>query len=153
MIYHHIALNTILPPLTYAHDTALPLGSRVLVNLRGKPQIGVVWANHVQPEIDVNKILPILKIFDHEPTLPENWRELIDFTARYYHYPIGQTVFTALPSLLKEPRPIESPESPVFYTLNDLGKQQTPPPKNHAKKLQLWQALFSGCLIGSQKTV
>ena len=146
MIYHHIALNTILPPLTYAHDTALPLGSRVLVNLRGKPQIGVVWANHVQPEIDVNKILPILKIFDHEPTLPENWRELIDFTARYYHYPIGQTVFTALPSLLKEPRPSESPESPVLYTLNDLGKQQTPSPKHHAKKLQLWQALFSGCL-------
>lgn len=146
MIYHHIALNTILPPLTYAYDTALPLGSRVLVNLRGKAQVGIVWDNHVQPNIDIHKILPILQHFHGEPTLPESWRALIDFTARYYHYPIGQTAFTALPSLLKEPRPTELPTAPMWYTLNDVGRQQTPPPSQHSKKRQLWQALLSGSL-------
>ncbi|ULJ69976.1 primosomal protein N' [Wielerella bovis] len=145
MIYHHIALNTILPPLTYSHTAEIPLGSRVLVKLRGKTQIGIVWANQVQPDIDVHKILPIIQVFN-DFRLPENWRQLIQFTSRYYHYPIGQTVFTALPSLLKENKAIELPEAPIFYTLNALGKTQTPPPKNHAKKLAIWHALLSGSL-------
>lgn len=146
MIYHHIVLNTILPPLTYAHTETLPLGSRVVVKLRGKAQIGIVWANHVQPDIDPKKILNIQHVFANEITLPEKWRDLIAFTARYYHYPIGQTAFTALPSLLKEIKEIEPPQAPIFYTLNDTGKAQNPPLKHHAKKHALWQALFSGSL-------
>lgn len=145
MIFHHIALNTILPPLTYSHTSEIAAGTRVLVKLRGKLQIGIVWQTDVQPDIDVTKILPIIQVFD-DFRLPETWRELINFTARYYHYPLGQTVFTALPSLLKEPKAIELPEAPIFYTFNELGKQQTPPPKNHAKKLAIWQALNSGSL-------
>lgn len=145
MIFHHIALNTILPPLTYSHTSEIATGTRVLVKLRGKLQVGIVWQTDVQPDIDVTKILPIIQVFD-DFRLPETWRELINFTARYYHYPLGQTVFTALPSLLKEPKAIELPEAPIFYTFNELGKQQTPPPKNHAKKLAIWQALNSGSL-------
>lgn len=145
MIFHHIALNTILPPLTYSHTSEIAAGTRVLVKLRGKLQIGIVWQTDVQPDIDVTKILPIIQVFD-DFRLPETWRELINFTARYYHYPLGQTVFTALPSLLKEPKAIELPEAPIFYIFNELGKQQTPPPKNHAKKLAIWQALNSGSL-------
>lgn len=145
MIFHHIALNTILPPLTYSHDTALALGSRVLVKLRGKLQMGIVWQTDVQPDIDTNKILPIIQVLD-DFRLPENWRELINFTARYYHHPLGQTAFTALPSWLKETQAVELPEKPIFYTFNELGRQQPPPPKNHAKKLAIWQALCSGSL-------
>lgn len=145
MIFHHIALNTILPPLTYSHTSKIAAGTRVLVKLRGKLQIGIVWQTDVQPDIDVTKILMIIQVFD-DFRLPETWRELINFTARYYHYPLGQTVFTALPSLLKEPKAIELPEATIFYTFNELGKQQTPPPKNHAKKLAIWQALNSGSL-------
>ncbi|WII93441.1 primosomal protein N' [Kingella negevensis] len=147
MIYHHIALNTILPLLTYAHPTELPHGRRVIVKLRGKPQIGIVWANHVQPDIDPNKILPIEQVFENEPLLPENWRDLVQFTARYYHYPLGQTVFTALPAQLKETKPLAIPEPELFYTLNETGKAQTPPSESRAKKQwQFWQALLSGCL-------
>lgn len=140
MIFHQIILNTILPPLTYSHDKTIALGSRVLVKLRGKLQMGIVWQSDVQPNIDLKKILPIIQIID-DFKLPENWLKLINFTARYYHYPLGQTAFTALPSLLKEPKAIELPQEPTFYTLNELGKQQPPPKKNYVKKLAIWQAL------------
>ncbi len=143
MIYYHIALNTPLPLLTYSYDDEIALGSRVLVKLRGKLQVGLVWAANVQPDIALDKILPIIQVID-DIKLPETWRELIDFTARYYHYPIGQTVFTALPSLLKEQKAVSLPQPPVFYMLNSLGKQQAEPPKAHTKKWALWQALKSG---------
>lgn len=144
MIYHHIALNTILPPLTYSYPTALPLGVRVVVSLRGKSQIGIVWAANVVPDYDSNKILPIIHAFINEPVLPTLWRNLIDFVARYYHYPLGQTVFTALPSAFKENKPLILPQETRFYYLNDIGKVQVAPPQHHSKRYALWQALLSG---------
>ena len=112
MIYHHIALNSPLPPLTYTHDTALPPGSRVLVSLRGQKQVGIVWATGVQPDIAPDKILSIETVLD-EGLLPDAWRELVGFAARYYHYPVGQTAFTALPAALKEHKPAALPAPPT----------------------------------------
>lgn len=146
MIYHHIALNTILPPLTYAHTEALPLGRRVVVPLRGKQVVGVVWQSGVTPDIDLNKILPIIQVFEDEPVLPLAWRELVQFTARYYYYPLGQTLFTALPSALKEPKAVEIPQPIQFFTFNVIGRVQPAPPKHHAKKLAVWQALMAGAV-------
>lgn len=144
MIYHHIALNTILPPLTYAYPEKIPVGTRVLVSLRNQIQVGIVWASDVSSDLSPEKILVIQMVFADEPPLPPNWRELMAFTARYYHYPIGQTVFTALPHHFKEKKPLTLPQIPVFYQLNELGKTQNPPLKNHAKKRLLWENLATG---------
>lgn len=144
MIYHLIALNTVLPPLTYSHHQALPCGTRVVVTLNGKKQVGLVWDSDVQPNFDVNKILPIVEVLTDDFRLPEKWLALLAFAARYYHYPIGQTVFTALAPALKESKAISLPEKPVFYSFNELGKQQPEPSKRHIKKWALWRALSSG---------
>lgn len=141
MIYHHIALNTILPLLTYSHHSALANGTRVVVKLRGKEQVGIVWASDITPDIAPSKILPIERVLDNHFTLPESWQDLVAFTSRYYHYPIGQTAFTALPTLLKTPKAVELPCETVYYALNEIGQKQPAPPKHHAKKHQLWQAL------------
>ena len=143
MIYHHIALNSPLPPLTYAHDTALPPGSRVLVSLRGQKQVGIVWATAVQPDIAPDKILPIETVLD-EGLLPDAWRELVGFAARYYHYPVGQTAFTALPAALKEHKPAALPAPPIVYTLSEEGKKQPAPPARHTKQAAFWHALQHG---------
>ena len=143
MFYHHIVLNTILPALTYAYPTVVPLGTLVSVKLRGKTQMGIVWANDVTPDIALEKILPIDEVFP-QIVLPEKWRALITFSSRYYHYPIGQTAFAALPSLLKIPKNIALPQSPVLYTFNDLGRAQKLPPERHIKKYAFWQMLLSG---------
>lgn len=143
-IYHNIALNTVLPPLSYYAEKEITIGTRVLVTLNGKEQIGIVWESNIQPNFDPNKILPILKIFTDEPILPPNWLELIAFTARYYHYPIGQTVFTGLASAFKENKPLPIPTPTLYYSLNNAGKQQTPPSEKHQRKYKLWQTLLSG---------
>ncbi len=146
MHYLKIALNIPLGLLTYSHPTPLPRGTRVLVPFINKTVAGIVWGEEAQPEIAAHKIRAVQQVLSDEPPLPESWLALIEFAARYYHYPIGQTAFTALPQALRENQPAKIPQPETFYTLNDLGKQQPAPHERSHKKRALWQALFSGCL-------
>jgi len=102
--YLKIAVNVPLGLLTYAHIAPLPRGTRVLVPFINKTVAGIVWGEETQPEIAAHKIRAVQQVFADEPPLPESWLALIEFTARYYHYPIGQTAFTALPQALRENR-------------------------------------------------
>ena len=146
MIYHRIAVNVPLSDglLTYSHSDPLPQGTRVLVPFRNKTVVGIVWETDIAPDMDAARILSVQTAFSDEPPLPENWRDLLSFTSRYYHYPTGQAVFAALPQGLKETRAVEMPQPPLFYALNEAGRAQTPPPTRFNKKAALWDALLSG---------
>ncbi|WP_027009208.1 primosomal protein N' [Conchiformibius kuhniae] len=140
MPYCHVAVNTPLPPLTYACDAPLPAGARVLVPFRRRTVVGIVWCGDVSPEIAAEKILPVQSVFDETP-LPESWRDLAAFAARYYHFPLGLTVFAALPQRLKETRPCPAPPPAYLYALNESGRAQAEPPRRAAKQQALWRAL------------
>lgn len=146
MIYHRIAVNVPLSDglLTYSHSEPLPPGTRVLVPFRNKTVVGIVWETDIAPDMDTARILGVQTTFSDELPLPENWRDLLAFTSRYYHYPTGQAVFAALPQGLKEMRAVEMPQPPLFYALNEAGRAQTPPPARFNKKAALWDALLSG---------
>ena len=146
MIYHRIAVNVPLSDglLTYSYSEPLPQGTRVLVPFRNKTVVGIVWETDIAPDMDAARILGVQTAFSDEPPLPENWRDLLSFTSRYYHYPTGQAVFAALPQGLKETRAVEMPQPPLFYALNEAGRAQTPPPARFNKKAALWDALLSG---------
>ena len=146
MIYHRIAVNVPLSDglLTYSHSEPLPQGARVLVPFRNKTVVGIVWETDIAPDMDAARILSVQTTFSDEPPLPENWRDLLSFTSRYYHYPTGQAVFAALPQGLKETRAVEMPQPPLFYALNEAGRAQTPPPARFNKKAALWDALLLG---------
>ena len=146
MVYHRIAVNVPLSDglLTYSHSESLPLGTRVLVPFRNKTVVGIVWETDIAPDMDTARILGVQTTFSDEPPLPESWRDLLSFTSRYYHYPMGQAVFAALPQGLKETRVVEMPQPPLFYALNEAGRAQTPPPARFNKKAALWDALLSG---------
>ena len=146
MFYHRIAVNVPLSDglLTYSHSEPLPPGTRVLVPFRNKTVVGIVWETDIAPDMDAARILSIQTTFSDEPPLPQNWRDLLSFTSRYYHYPTGQAVFAALPQGLKETRAVEMPQPPLFYALNEAGRAQTPPPARFNKKAALWDALLSG---------
>ena len=146
MFYHRIAVNVPLSDglLTYSHSEPLPPGTRVLVPFRNKTVVGMVWETDIAPDMDTARILSVQTAFVEEKPLPQSWRDLLAFTSRYYHYPIGQAVFAALPQGLKETRAVEMPQSPLFYALNEAGRAQTPPPARFNKKAALWDALLSG---------
>ena len=146
MFYHRIAVNVPLSDglLTYSHSEPLPPGTRVLVPFRNKTVVGIVWETDIAPNMDTARILSVQTAFVEEKPLPQSWRDLLAFTSRYYHYPMGQAVFAALPQGLKETRAVEMPQPPLFYALNEAGRAQTPPPARFNKKAALWDALLSG---------
>ena len=146
MFYHRIAVNVPLSDglLTYSHSEPLPPGTRVLVPFRNKTVVGIVWEADIAPDMDTARILSVQTAFVEEKPLPQSWRDLLAFTSRYYHYPTGQSVFTALPQGLKETHAVEMPQPPLFYALNEAGRAQTPPPARFNKKAALWDALLSG---------
>ena len=103
-----------------------------------------MWEADIAPDMDTARILSVQTAFMEEKPLPQSWRDLLAFTSRYYHYPTGQSVFTALPQGLKETHAVEMPQPPLFYALNEAGRAQTPPPARFNKKAALWDALLSG---------
>ncbi|MDO5059625.1 MAG: primosomal protein N' [Neisseria sp.] len=154
-VFHKIALNVPVSDglFTYSHHSALPEGTRVAVPFRGKTQTGIVWQSNIAPDYAPEKVRPIENAFTAEPPFPETWRELIAFTARYYHYPLGQTVAAALPSGLKENKPAELPEPPKQYRLNEEGRLKTPPPERAHKKRALWTTLAEGAEMAVLKNL
>lgn len=143
MYYYRIALNVPVSDglFTYSHPRPLPHGTRVAVSFRRKTQSGIVWADDPHPDFDPAKILPVQAVFDGEPCLPGQWRELLAFASRYYHYPLGQAVAAALPQGLKAAALAALPEEPRLYRLNGVGRLQPFP--RFRKQAELWRALDS----------
>lgn len=142
LIYHQLALNVPLYRLfSYAHPTALPVGTRVAVRFNGRLLCGIVWVSDIQPDIDPARILPIETVFEDGWLLPATWMKLLSFTAQYYHYPIGQAVMAALPQGLRTTKAITLPQPAIQYTLTPAGRAQTPPPPRFHQKHRLWQRL------------
>lgn len=154
MPYLHILVQAPLPPLTYFHSEALPRGTRVAVPFRRRTVAGIVWGSVDAPEIDAAKILAVESVLDGARLSPD-WCALVDFAARYYHYPLGQTAFAALPPPLKEPQAAVLPAAEPVFALSAVGRMQPPPPERHVKQRALWTALAEGGAqrLGSLKVV
>lgn len=150
LIFHKVAINVPLATLfTYSHPFRLPEGARVLVSFRNRLTVGVVWQADVAAPAHIANILPIKDVFSAEIPLPLQWRRLIEFASRYYHYPLGRAAMSALPARFARPQPLVLPPPKKYFCLNEKGKAQKPPAAAHHKKAALWQALLSGSLNDS----
>jgi primosomal protein N' (replication factor Y) len=101
-------------PLTYAVPEALKdrvaTGSRVVVPLRGKRELGFVLG--VAPARDAGKTKEILDAPDAAPVVDPAMLALCDWVADYYLAPIGVVLRTALPSSLTGvARPTPTPKT------------------------------------------
>lgn len=76
-------------------------GSRVRVRLKRQLCIGIVATHATQPGTAPEKLRTIEEIIDTTPIFPEHLLQLLQWTAQYYHYPIGKVLRKALPRLLR----------------------------------------------------
>lgn len=120
---------------TYSYLSLEPLanGVRVMVEFRGKEQIGFVIS--CQPvaqfkDYSVLKLKPIRQISPAEFSLPPHLIQLCEFAAKYYHHPLGSTLFCALPALLRKAGiPLLKPAKSKKLD-NKASDTDTPPPLN-----------------------
>ena len=88
--------------LTYVNDAPLLPGSIVRVPLGAREVLGVVWGAAPPPSPELRAaVRPVASAFDGLAPLTEDWRRLIEFTARYYQRALGEVALAALPPQLR----------------------------------------------------
>lgn len=129
----------------YYYHAQLALGSRVLVTLKNKPVIGfvikIVSTSTLSPTLK-----PIIEVSDSCYNLSNDSLMLFQFVAKYYHYPLGATIFTALPSPLKNIKIIKYNEKYFKTTSRSKTEKQnlkTYSSKTHQFKLTSEQKIVT----------
>lgn len=134
---------------TYDPDTDKPsVGSRVLVSFGRQDCIGIVLGISQHSYLDdPSKVKAIKQVIDSEPLLSTTLCQLLQWAAKYYHHPIGDVVFSALPSLLRQQRTL--PQTTYWF----VNPTPQPPNFGRAKKQQvLYEWLQQqGCLISEKQ--
>lgn len=89
-----------LPPLGVPAEQLLP-GMRLVVPFGRQTKIGLLLAMSDASELPPERLRPALQILDETPLLSIKDLELLRWASRYYHHPLGDTVFTALATALR----------------------------------------------------
>ncbi len=127
---------------TYLSHFDVMAGQRVVVPF-GKRQLCGVVVTGIPPEgVDESRLKSIIRPLEGLPPLPADFLRLVSFASAYYHYPEGQTLFTALPTALRDPKDIRLVDERLFG-LTDAGLAEAPPARSRGR-LALWQAMQDG---------
>ncbi len=106
---------------SYLSEQELLRGTRVQVELRGRAQVGFVLNCMDSAEFNeypLAKLKPILSISADNLSIPNDVWELCNFAANYYHHPLGNSLFCAIPTLLrKTTEPTANFNQTKFYQL------------------------------------
>lgn len=112
----HVALPV---PLARTFDYLLPdemravAGCRVQVPFGKQQRVGVVVSVSETSELPREELKQVSDVLDSESLFsPSVWRMLI-WAADYYHHPIGDVLFHALPVLLRQGKPASA--APLWY--------------------------------------
>lgn len=104
----------------YTAQESISIGQRVIVPFGHRHLIGLVMACTDLSEMSVDRIRPVVRTMDDSLPISRDLLDLLRFSSDYYHYPIGQTVLSALPSRLRSEKPINF-DKPLFYRLTSEG--------------------------------
>ncbi|TQQ86073.1 primosomal protein N' [Cronobacter sakazakii] len=106
-------------PLARTFDYRLPdamtaaAGCRVRVPFGRQQRVGVVVAVGNESELPLDELKSVVEVLDSESLYPPVlWRMLL-WAADYYHHPIGEVLFHALPVLLRQGKPAS--HAPLWY--------------------------------------
>ena len=112
----HVALPV---PLARTFDYFVPegmqveSGCRVMVPFGKRQAVGIVVTVSEHSELPLNELKPVAEVLDGASLFPVSlWRVLL-WAAEYYHHPLGDVLFHALPGLLREGKPAH--HAPLWY--------------------------------------
>jgi len=127
---NHIVARIAVPvPLYSLFDYLLPesfetvpvKGCRVRVQFGRKQLVGLVISTGSESNYPVEKLKPIIDIIDSQPILSAELIKLLEWAAGYYHHPLGDVIFSAMPKRLREGMSGEL-KSENHWTLSRLGR-------------------------------
>jgi len=121
---------------------AVAPGTRVLVPFGRRNAVGVVVGSSDSTDVPASRIKPVTRLFGETPPIPPEILRLLQFCSDYYQHPLGETIFNALPTAMRQTKPLSLPK-PEFYRLSPSGRDIEPEtlPSRAAVKRRLLQAL------------
>ncbi len=135
-----VPLNTLFD-YSWAGGAVAP-GTRVLVPFGRRNAVGVVVGGSDGTDVPASRIKPVTRIFGETPPLPPEILRLLQFCSDYYQHPLGETIFNALPTAMRQTKPLSLPK-PEFFRLSPSGRDVEPEtlPSRAAVKRRLLHAL------------
>jgi len=132
----------------YRCEQPVTVGCRVEVPFGRSKKIGLVAAVETHSELPAEKLKSPLRIIDDQPLIGAEMAELLNWASRYYHHPIGEVWFAALPTRLRQGQPaIPHPEERWQLTAQGRDNQ---PAKRATKQLSIWNQLKTGAKTADQ---
>lgn len=99
-----VALDTpLLTLFDYRLDQAASLGQLVQVPFGRRQVVGVVWELTQRSEVDPAKLRDVTSVWHELPPLGDDWRDLMQFAARYYQRGVGEVALPTVPGHLRTP--------------------------------------------------
>jgi primosomal protein N' (replication factor Y) len=132
-------------------EISIEIGQRVVVPFGRKQVVGIAMERVDQSELDVARIKSVVRVLDDVPPLPQETLSLLRFCSDYYHYPLGMTVLSALPTRLRDIEPMVIKQS-LNYTLSDAGRTRGVESlsKRHVVQQRILLALRQAPMNGAQ---
>jgi primosomal protein N' (replication factor Y) (superfamily II helicase) len=96
-------------------------GCRVRVAFGRKEVVGLIISVGNESTFPVAKLKPIIELIDANPVIPEDLLKILQWASSYYHHPLGDVVFSALPKRLREGAAAEL-KSEVHWKLTESGR-------------------------------
>ncbi|MBI4005832.1 MAG: primosomal protein N', partial [Gammaproteobacteria bacterium] len=122
-----------LPPID-CNINALAPGQRMRVPFgKGKERVGMIVKITDKSEIESYKLKHVLEIIDEQPIYTQKHLNLLEWASHYYHHPLGEIIFTTLPSLLSKGSPAVLKKENLWRT-TPASVASSPESLKHAKK-------------------
>ena len=117
-------------------------GVRVRVPFGPRQATGIIVSIAEHSDHPVDQLKSVQDVLDDEPIFPPDLWKVLHWAADYYHYPLGEVLFHAMPVLLRQGK--AATEAPLWqWALTEQGRA-TPADslKKAPKQQQAWAALF-----------
>lgn len=130
-------------------------GIRVLAPFGKKQILGILLSVDGQSSIPVDKLKPIVAILDEAPILSPDMIDLCQWASRYYQHPIGEVLFSAIPTLLRHNQLLAPKPQLKYYAYSSYPTSTKNAFQRSPKQAQLWTLLrqhTEGLTIAEIKT-
>jgi primosomal protein N' (replication factor Y) (superfamily II helicase) len=109
--------------------SAQDIGQRVSVPFGPRKMVGIIVALSEDSDIPPERLKSIAQVFRETPPFSPEMFRLLRFCSEYYHHPLGEVIFNALPNAMRQTKPLTL-RNPVvrmeYYRLTDQGRQADP---------------------------
>ncbi|MGC1855111.1 MAG: primosomal protein N' [Candidatus Aquirickettsiella sp.] len=106
--------------------TRLKKGLRILVPFGKQKKIGFLMEISEESVWPKSQLKQALAILDEVPLLPDSIQELLEWTSRYYHCPIGEVFANAMPHALRTGKEPKKLKNPIKKLTEEINKEDKP---------------------------